>query len=171
MMPETAVAAGLRVEDCMIQGRSEVWSPGSGAERVRYWSKAGVCLLEGCRVDERYDLIPATEAAMRHLQAIWTDPGLQRVGKAGLTLVAYNAGETRARRLAQEADPWGVVASCIQEGCDHLSEESSRYAVLVVATAAIVSCAAVDERFDDLVGLADGPTCAALARLAPGTVW
>lgn len=147
-MPETAVNNGLRVASCLIEGRSELWTPAPGAQaslKSPYYD-GEACRLSMCSVDERLDVARSTSAAIRLMSET---AGLAEVSvhpqHAALPLLAFAGGNAAVLPLLGDAK--GGDALVALAGCDAAPDCSKRLRQLAnalpdyVAHAVVALCA------------------------------
>lgn len=146
LMPETAVELGLQVEGCQIGGAT--WSPqvGDVASPASPY-RGDSCRIATCQVDERTDLSRSTQGALELLSRMWEAPDVAASpDRAGLVVLAYNTGLGAVRnRVARVEDAWKDVVRCAADGgCTGFSAQAARYVPGVLASTAIVTCAAAE---------------------------
>ena len=91
-MPETALRAGLVVEECMLRGRNYPWTPDQLVPPYNVMKNAPYverdasdnpsCLIKSCARDDRTDPASSTAGAIRLLAEAWDDETLANSGGA-----------------------------------------------------------------------------------------
>jgi len=150
-MPETAVRAGLRVEDCVLDGVSEPWTPTSASGVLAdppYRDREGNrCRIQSCRVDERMDLERSTTAALSQFEQAWNlDHLVSHPQRRALVALTHHIGlaEVLGRLSVTRGDVFLPTSNCDVEPCG-LSESERRWLTSVVAFATAANCLAAPE--------------------------
>lgn len=109
-LPEVAKQSGIPIASCTISGREAVWEPKDFPpvgilKNAVYINRSGktACLLKGCKVDERSDLIASTKGAVISLGRAWKDQQIRASGSAvQIVIASHNAGYDHSEFAAKE---------------------------------------------------------------------
>lgn len=98
LTPKTARSMGLKVSECRLSSGT-IWSPKedsvADSEVPAYLSTTdegeGECLISGCAVDERMDLVLSTKAMLQKMKTIFNDSAIQKSGASVQAVVRVNS--------------------------------------------------------------------------------